>query len=500
MATPVILPKQGNSVESCLIVKWNKNPGDSVQQGEPIAEVETDKALFVIESPASGILLDQFFRIGDEVPVKTNIAAVGEPGEDFSDLLPAGFQSQAPLQEIPPLEPEPEPKPLPSFDPEPIPESFQQREPEPLPPPEPQPEPEPETPVQTMRTRHRIPQFIAPPFLNDDRPTISPRAQRLAEQNGINITRLHGTGPEGMVIERDVRAVLNDRPAMTRLAKAAMRQGGMSAPEHGQGIARRVTADDLRPAAVGGTPSMASTNTTPEIDAEIAEIIPIRGIRKLIAQRMYESLQSTAQLTLNTTADARALRGVRRQFKASDERQLQVVSINDLLLFVVAQVLVGFPALNAILTEDNITRYSGVNLGFAVDTPRGLLVPVIKHAHMHPLTELAQETKRLAKAINDGKALPTDLQGGTFTVTNLGSLGIESFTPIINPPQVAILGIGGINLKPVEVNGDVQFIPHLHLSLTIDHQAVDGAPAARFLQALTDEIAHIDRLLEETGV
>ena len=226
-------------------------------------------------------------------------------------------------------------------------------------------------------------------------------------------------------------------------------------------------------------------------------VIPVKGVRKVIAQRMLASLQTTAQLTLNATADARAMQALRARFKAGDEALgLRSVTLNDLVLLATARALRAHPPLNALFEEDSIKQYRAVHLGVAVDTPRGLLVPVVRNADSLSLKQLADEAKRLAVAAQEGKATMDDLNGGTFTVTNLGAFGVESFTPVLNPPQVAILGVGNINLKPVPgADGDVEFVPHIGLSLTINHQVVDGAPAARFLQTLARYLADIDLLL-----
>ena len=211
---------------------------------------------------------------------------------------------------------------------------------------------------------------------------------------------------------------------------------------------------------------------------------------------MLQSLQTTAQLTLNASADARALQALRKRLKESPESMgVRGITINDLVLLAVARTLPSFPTLNALFTGETIQQYKQVHLGVAVDTPRGLLVPVIRGASGLTLRQLAGEAKRLAAGAQEGKISPDELTGGTFTVTNLGAFGVESFTPILNPPQVAILGVCNIQPKPAEVDGEVRFIPHIGLSLTINHQVVDGAPAARFLQALGQAIAQIDLLL-----
>jgi len=191
------------------------------------------------------------------------------------------------------------------------------------------------------------------------------------------------------------------------------------------------------------------------------------------------------------------LKMLRSRLKTSDPQLgLQKISINDLVLFAVSRTLLQYPFMNSHFLGDTIETFSHVHLGFAVDTPKGLLVPVVRYADQLSLQSLSDEAKRLASLSVEGKAQSEDLTGGTFTVSNLGAMGIEYFTPVLNVPEVAILGVGGINLRPVEEeDGDVVFVPHIGLSLTIDHQAVDGAPAARFLQALCANIASIDLLM-----
>jgi pyruvate dehydrogenase E2 component (dihydrolipoamide acetyltransferase) len=233
------------------------------------------------------------------------------------------------------------------------------------------------------------------------------------------------------------------------------------------------------------------TRDEPEV-----EVVKVTGVRKVIAERMLASLQTTAQLTLHASADARGLQGLRARFKGSDPAfGLQAVTINDLILLAVARTLPQHRDLNAQFQGDTLSRFAHVQLGLAVDTPAGLMVPVIRNAGQLSLRQISQEAKRLVAACQARRVTPDELRGGTFTVTNLGGLGIESFTPVLNPPEVAILGVGNINLKPVQVGQEVAFVPNIGLSLTINHQVVDGAPAARFLQALARSLTDIDLLL-----
>ena len=442
MATAVLMPKLGNSVESSIIVSWLKHPGDAVSQGEVICSIETDKAVMDIESPAAGTLLDVFFKEGADVPVQTAIAAIGQSGENIEGIRPSSAATAAEITTSAAPQAEPEP------------------------------------------------QAIAKLISNTlDIKAISPRARGLATRKDVEWNDIEGTGPGGRIIERDIQAALTNKPKITPLAQSMVKKGDFAAPSQGSGSGGRITSKDLIPRPVTGAGSTS-------VQEDDVEIIPVKGVRKVIATRMLDSMQTTAQLTLNASADARSLLNYRKQLKASaKELNLQGVTVNDLVLLAVSRTLLQHKQLNALFTGDSIAQYKNVHLGFAVDTSRGLIVPVIKYASQLSLSQISQEAKRLANAAIDGKSTQDDMDGGTFTVTNLGSLGIESFTPILNPPQVGILGVGSVQLKPVDVDGTVTFIPSLSLSLTINHQVVDGAPAARFLQALSQNLAQFELLL-----
>jgi pyruvate dehydrogenase E2 component (dihydrolipoamide acetyltransferase) len=438
MATVVPMPKLGNTVESTILLRWHCAIGEAVRIGQTLCEVETDKAVMEVESPASGTILALYFQAGDEVPVMAAIAVIGDPDEK-ADELAAPAPSSVPVI-APPLAAKPgngAPK-----------------------------------PEEDFRTR------------------ISPRARRLAEDSGINPETLEGTGPDGRIIERDIQNALTPAAKLTPVARSMVEKGDFVPPEQGTGPGGRIGKRDLIPKEPADTPQLLLTGE------QDIEVIPLRGARKVIAARMLDSLQTTAQLTLNASADARALQAYRKRLKDSaPDLNLQNITVNDLLLFAVSRTLPHFPDLNSLFMSDAVHRYKAVHLGVAVDTPRGLLVPVIRNANTLSLKALADEAHQLAQACQESRITPDEMSGGTFSVTNLGSLGIESFTPVLNPPQVAILGIGAMQLKPVETDGDVIFIPHIALSLTINHQVVDGAPGARFLQALSKNLAQLELLL-----
>ncbi|MCJ8330598.1 MAG: 2-oxo acid dehydrogenase subunit E2 [Lentisphaeria bacterium] len=436
MATEVLMPRQGQSVETCLILEWKVSVGSDVNEGDILCEVETDKASFEVESPASGQILAILFPEGEDVEVLNVIAYIGAAGE----AVPEGAEEVAPAAVVDESPAETKAAP---------------------------------TPVQST---------------GESSGAVSPRAKMLAESKGIDVSRLAGSGPDGRVIEQDVEAAINSGTARTVAAQAT----GTASNVEGSGIGGRATLSDLANAPVAKTASPATTLTSDES----VKVTPLKGIRKLIAERMLNSLQTTAQLTLNSSADARAMLNFRKRLKASpDEMGTNKISINDLMLFAVSRTLLDYPELNSIFEDNTVYQHSNVHLAFAVDTARGLMVPVIRNSDTLSLKEISSETKTLAIACSEGGINPDLLSGGTFTVSNLGAFGIEHFTPVLNPPQVAILGIGAADLKAVQGKDGVEFNPHFALSLTINHQVVDGAPAAKFLKSLSQMIGNFDLYL-----
>lgn len=452
MAKELLMPKQGITVESCLILEWKKREGDEVRAGDVICEVETDKAAFEVESEHKGTVLKVFFEEGADVPVLTPIAVIGEPGEDISGIVPAPVVTEI-AEEIP--------------------ESA-------------------EIPKESRVSSQIVSPEPTPLFSVSGFVGISPRARNLATAKGLNVADLTGTGPGGRIIERDVLAALSEREPLSPAAIAALIEQGMQAPVVGSGIGGRVITEDLVKAKPSETVEKPVVRGT---EGPVKEI-PVKGVRKIIAARMFESLQTTAQVTLSASADASQLLSYRKRLKkAPEELKLSKITINDLVLYAVARTLPRFPFMNAHFLGDTIKEFARVHLGIAIDTPRGLMVPPIRNANLLSLKELATEAKRLITACQEGKILPDELTGGTFTITNLGTLGIESFTPVLNPPEVGILGVCTIQPKPVMSGDDVSFVPHIGLSLTFDHRAVDGAPAAKFLQELSAALANFDLLL-----
>jgi pyruvate dehydrogenase E2 component (dihydrolipoamide acetyltransferase) len=435
MATPVIMPRQGQSVESCILTEWKVAPGEVVEEGTVLAVIETDKASFDLESTAAGTVLELFWEADDDVPVLANVLAIGEEGEDCSDLRPQQEAAPAPAQE---------------------------------------PSAAPAAPQAAAPAAATLTAPVAPSPGANSEAGVSPRARKLALSSGIDPEAIQGTGPGGRVIERDVEAVIEGRPRLSASALAAAQGGELESPARGKGLAGMALAGDmLEPGAIEG-----------------AEVEPVKGIRKLIAERMMQSLGNTAQFTLNSTFDATAVQTFRKQKREeSKESGGPKITLNDLIAHALLETLKRHPLLNAHFLGERIARFEEVHLGVAVDTPRGLMVPVLPSACAKSLEDLSSGIKRMVESCIEGTILPDQLSGGTFTLTNLGMLGIDHFTPVINPPEAAILGVGGISLRPVRnKDGEISYAECITLSLTIDHQAVDGAPAARFLKDLVDTL------------
>ena len=436
MAQVVIMPRQGQSVESCIVTAWHKKVGDSVHEGDLLFSYETDKSAFDEPAQLSGTLLAVLCKEGDVVPCLDPVCVIGAAGEDFSALLPGKTQD----------------------------------------------EPAGKAPEVKEEHHAAVPAVSTAEENEENRLKISPRARRLALKTGADLSAAVPTGPHGRVIERDVQALLDQGKTVSFGDVEAQLRGEYKAPAAETG--------EKAPAAV---PEAPVTVTAPAAAGPDYTEEPMSNVRKVIARSMHASLSEMAQLTLNSSFDATALLAYRAKLKASDESLgLSKITLNDMILWAVSRILPNHPTLNTTLTDQTLRRYHTVNLGLAVDTERGLLVPVIRHAETLTLASLSGCAKSLAKTAREGKLPPDDMAGGSFTVTNLGSLGVESFTPVINPPQVAILGVCAA-VNRVKTDGSVY--PAMGLSLTIDHRAVDGAPAAKFLQELCRALENFDLLL-----
>lgn len=440
MAVSIIMPKQGQSVETCIIAEIKKK-GDKVKKGEVIFSYETDKASFEEVSPQDGTVLECFYSEGDEVPVLQNVMIIGEPGENYSDLLaqtdiPAAEVEKETQQAVAKVENSPELPPLPELQP------------------------------------------------NKNNARISPRARHLAEKEAIETSALAGSGPNGRIIEKDVRSALENRPKLTPLAKKLAAEEGLQPTTSGSGLNGMAKSIDLS----------APTNAVYGLDYEDRKL---PNIRKLIAKSMQASLQNSAQLTHHLGADARRILQLRKKAKAAFESgQLQVnITLNDFVCFAVIKALQKFPNVNSHFLGDSIRYFKKIHLGLAVDTDRGLMVPVVRNADDLSIIGLASQLKEVAAACRKGNVNPEILspEAGTFTVSNLGNYGVEIFTPIINLPQSAILGVNTIVPRPKDLGDGVYgFVPYIGLSLTYDHRSIDGGEATRFLKQIAEEIENLE--------
>jgi pyruvate dehydrogenase E2 component (dihydrolipoamide acetyltransferase) len=461
MATEVILPKLGQTMEEGIIVEWVTQEGDPVKRGQVLFTVESDKAVLEVEATARGFLRKILVPAGQNVPVLTVVALITrQADEDIStygadDLQAAAAPAVAPVPSAAEAEPTP----------------------------------------------------AAPPATG--RIFASPRARRVAREKGIELSLLSGSGPNGRIIEQDVLDWLAAAPALPKATPVAARTAAVMgvdlAAVSGSGVSGRIMKADVAqpaPAPVPAPPAPPAPVTYPGVtypgvpapvpgpippEAPLAESVPMTGIRRIIAERMAAGHTTTARVTLVTEADATAFVQTREQLKASVTEEWSFSpGYNDLLGLIVARALRELPYMNARLSEDGgtIERLPYVNLGLAVDTERGLLVPVIRDADQKGLRAFASEFRTLVERARAGKSLPDDLAGGTFTITNLGMFEIDAFTPIINLPEAAILGVGRIQARPVVHEGEIVARQMWVLSLTFDHRLVDGAPAARFLQRI----------------
>ena len=515
MAEGVLMPKEGITVESCIIGEWKKNVGDHVNVGDVLFTYETDKAEFECESTAAGTLIEKFYEDGDEVPCLVNVCAIGNPGEDVEAL-----RSAAPAEDAPAAAAETAPaaaaaaKPagpcaqavimpkegntvesciigewmkevgdtvaegdilftyetdkaefecpstaagtlLAKFyeDGDEVPclanvcaignpgDAFEFLKPG----------AEVPAPAAAPAAEEAAPAAVAAPAAAAEFKAISPRAMAKAVANNVNPALATGTGPNGRIIERDIDKLL----------------------------------------ASGAAAAYAAPTAAAEF-----EDVKWSPVRKATAKSMTKSLSTMAQLTQQYSFDATQIQAYRAMLKPLDA-PMGKVSLNDMVMFAVAKTIKSCPDLNANVLEENVVRhFNTVNLGFACDTPRGLIVPTIFNADQMTLLELSMEAKRLATEAREGKLSPDYMSGATFTISNIGSFGCEAFTPVINPPQTGILGVCNIQTKIKSAkDGVIETYPAMGLSLTFDHRVIDGAPAARYMSELCKSLENFMTLL-----
>lgn len=435
MAEVIQMPRMSDTMEEGVIVDWHKKVGDSIKPGDLLAEVETDKATMELESYQEGTILYIGVEAGNAVPVEGVLAIIGEPGEDYKPLL-AEVEAKANAKET--VE---EPK-----------EEAQISTPQtPTPAPVPAANQMPQPAVQQVAVAPAL------PITTNGRIKISPLAKRLANENNINIATLTGSGEEGRIVKRDIEAYLANPSVGT--AFNAVQQNIQTA---------------------GTTVSTAMPIQLPQIVAqEQFEDVPLSQMRKTIARRLGESKFGAPHfyLTIDITMDT-----VMASRKSMNEISPVKISFNDIIIKAAANALRQHPYVNASWLNDKIRLNKHVHIGMAVAVTDGLLVPVIRFADNKSLSHIAAETKTLAGKAKNKELSLEEMQGNTFSISNLGMMGIEEFTAIINPPDACIMAVGGIRQVPVFENGNWIATNKMKVTLSCDHRVVDGATGALFLQ------------------
>lgn len=425
MAEKVIMPKQGLQMTEGTITRWIVREGENCISGQPLFEMETDKLVITIDANVTGKLLKIIAPEGATVPITEIIAIIGQAGEDISALLAQGKPSLANT-------------------------------------------PAATSPVASANVPAQAAGSAPIPVAAPAGPVYAtPRARLRAEEKNMNVEQIAGSGPEGLIIERDVLTFIPQKA--TPLAKTIARQEGVDVSDAvGSGAHGKVTRADIDALIAARKGSQ---------DVRHGTLVPYEGKRKMIGDKMQESLRTHAQLSHQIKVDMSHAVELRESFKAADRK----VSYNDFILMATARALMDFPVMNAELTDKGILQKDYVHLGMAVDTPSGLIVPVIRDADLMRLGEISACAAELADKAKHGKLVPTEYTGSSFTVSNLGMFGLECFVPILNTPESGILGVGKIEKQPVVINDEIVIRPMMCLTLTYDHRVTDGAPAAQFL-------------------
>lgn len=435
MATTLTMPKLGLTMTEGKVVKWFKQDGEQVEQGQPLVVVMSKKITYEVESPASGIL--RIVAQSKESRKVTEVLGfILEPGEPMPEILPATAPAIVAENTVP------------------------------------------------RATTDSAPQAAEKPR----EVRSSPAARRLAKELGVDMTQVQGSGRGGRISEKDVQTYHDEQSRVdaTPLARRMAEEEGLDLGQiSGTGPGGRITEDDALRVLEGQALRLHSGQEVP--DTELLRVVPFAGERQAIAEAMVDSLRSMAQLTLTSHADVTALVALRDVLR---RRWDLGITYTDLIAKAVALTLHEHPLLNSTLAGEEIVFHDEINLGVAVALAQGLIVPVVRGVDKKSLPEIHHTLRDLAERARTGQLLVDEVTGGTFTVTNLGMYRVDTFTPIINPPEVAILGVGQINEHLVLADGQVSARSRMMLSLTIDHRVVDGAPGAAFLQTLVEFLEH----------
>ena len=434
MATDVIMPKVDMDQETGTVGEWLKKDGDTVKQGEDILVIETDKVAIEVEAPASGILSGILVQEGETVPIATTIAYILEPGE----ALPSGAKPAPPKEELAPT-----------------------------------------SNGMVAKTDWEVP--------------VTPVARNMAAVSGVDLTAVPGSGPGGKVTKKDVEAALtapvpfgngHGKVYATPAARRIAEERGLTLETiQGSGPDGRIQATDVL-TVEKVTPQPAVVQ--PPMPVQKVEVVPLRGMRRTIAERLTTSYQQIPHINFTSRIDMTKFNEVRAELNAYAEKNgSQRISATALMVKVVAAVLADHPWLNSSFQEEEIHLYRDINIGVAVALDTGLIVPVVHDVAAKSVGQIAGEVKDLAARARDGQLAPSEVREGTFTISNLGPFGVEQFTAIINPPQAAILAVGATQPEVVpDADGQIVVRPIMHITLAADHRVVDGAVAAKFIAEL----------------
>lgn len=428
MATQVVMPKLSPTMEEGQLSRWLKKEGDKVSMGEPLAEIDTDKATMEMQALSNGVLRKILINEGESAPLGQPIAIIGEPDEDISSLLKeiAGKAPQPSTTAAEPAAAESQPA---------------QQETATVPP---------ETSVPLKESGP-----AAQPSRDDGRQLISPIAARMAAEAGVNLKSLQGSGPGGRIVKRDIEAAMSSKPA--------------GAPPAASNALR------LR-----GTSVVRPDEKAPVYGPSAYRDQPLSEMRRTIARRLVTSLGPvphfflTSQIDMDRAADMRvAINELYPDLK---------ISLNDIIIKVAAAALIQHPQVNASFQDKTIRYYEHADIGVAVATENGLITPVVRAADAKSLMEIASEVRELAERARARKLKPEEYTGATFSISNLGMFGIDEFTAVINPPEGAILAVGAMMPRPVARDNEVVIRQTMRVTMSCDHRAIDGAIGAEFLR------------------
>jgi pyruvate dehydrogenase E2 component (dihydrolipoamide acetyltransferase) len=444
MATEVVMPKLGATMEEGTIVSWLVQIGETVKEGDPIAEIQTDKIVLEIEAETTGVLLKTLYDTGAVVKVHENIAYLGEENESVEDLKK---QSQSVS-----LQPAEEQIPTPAEE-----SAFQTRQ---------------------LESGYKIRR--------------TPAARKLAKDNQIDLRNITGSGPLGRIQKIDVDNYLAEhRLKITPLAKKVAEDQGIDyLGIKGTGTQGKIVKDNIVTSSIG-------ENDGNMTSAQAEKRVPFKGMRKVIADRISRSAYTAPHVTLLSEIDMTKCVSLRKDLLPVIEKAEGLrVSFNEILMKATAFALKQHPGINISLEGNEIVYHSNIHIGMAVAVPDGLVVPVLRDVDQKGLAAIIREAKMIGKQAREGKLSPDDMQGSTFTISNLGMYAVDGFTPIINAPNAAILGVGRIQEKPVVIlDGEVAVRSMMNISLSFDHRIIDGAPAAAFLTDLKDTLENPFKLM-----